>query len=89
MNAKTRALNAMEGLSVDRVPVMLYRHFPEQDADNSVGAYIKWARESKVDMLLLQCDGNDGCPIENVTGTTRFQASSPHQAHASLHCPAG
>lgn len=41
MNAKTRALNAMEGLAVDRVPVMLYRHFPEQDADNSVGAYIK------------------------------------------------
>ncbi|MBS5518051.1 MAG: uroporphyrinogen decarboxylase family protein [Christensenellales bacterium] len=69
MNAKTRALNAMEGLAVDRVPVMLYRHFPEQDADNSVGAYIKWARESKVDMLLLQCDGNDGCPIENVSGT--------------------
>ena len=69
MNAKTRALNAMEGLAVDRVPVMLYRHFPEQEADNSVGAYIKWARESKVDMLLLQCDGNDGCPIENVSGT--------------------
>lgn len=69
MNAKTRALRAMEGQAVDRVPVCLYRHFPEQDADNSVSAYVDWAKQSRVDMVVIQCDGNDGCPIENVTGT--------------------
>lgn len=78
MNQRTRALHAMDGLEIDRVPVCLYRHFPEQDEDNSVSAYVKWAKESRVDMLIIQCDGNDGCPIENVTGTIEdFKGLSP------------
>lgn len=78
MNQKTRALNAMDGLAVDRVPLCFYRHFLEPDADNSVGAYVDWAKQSRVDMLLIQCDGNDGCPIENVTGTIEdFKNLSP------------
>lgn len=63
-----RARNALMGLPVDRVPIMLYRHFYIQDNDNSVEAYIKWARDTKVDILLVQVDGYDGLPVENKTG---------------------
>lgn len=69
MNKKMRALNAMDGLAVDRIPVMLYRHYFDQNEDNNVNEYIDWTRKSGIDMLLIQVDGYDGCPIEAKTFT--------------------
>jgi len=56
MDQKTRTLRALQGLSVDRVPVGFYTHFPDQ-TDNTVSAQVKWALDTRMDLLCMETDG--------------------------------
>lgn len=67
MTSRERAINAMNGLSVDRVPVCFYRRWDDQDNDNSVGNYVDWAKKTGIDMLVIQNDGFMGFPMRITT----------------------
>lgn len=69
MTRKERALMTMDGLMPDRVPVMFYRHFAGHPEETVAQAYVDWAIDCGIDMTVVQVDGYDGCPIDNVTGT--------------------
>lgn len=69
INKIERVRRTFAGLKTDRVPVMLYRHFFDQNEDNSVNDYVQWAKETDIDILLVQVDGFDGLPINNVSGS--------------------
>jgi uroporphyrinogen decarboxylase len=69
MNGRERVLKLFNGEKIDRVPVMLFRHFFEQNDDNSVNDYVNWAKTTGLDILLVEVDGFNGCPFVNKTGS--------------------
>jgi len=56
MTKKERILNAMNGRTVDRVPVAFYLHFPDQ-TDNTVAETLQWVKNTRVDLALVATDG--------------------------------
>jgi len=63
MDQKTRTLRAMEGLSVDRVPVGFYTHFPDQ-TDNTVADQVRWTLDTRMDFICIETDGYMEWPSE-------------------------
>lgn len=66
MDKRTRTLNAMDCLPVDRVPVNFYRHlftFGKTEEEQLAGQ-LAWFHESGMDFLLEETDGYMEFPLE-------------------------
>lgn len=79
VDKRTRVLNAMRQLPVDRVPVTFYTHFPDQ-TDNTVSAQLAWFYESGMDCLCVETDGYMEYPLPNATPTVQdWKGLKPHR----------
>lgn len=80
MDKRTRVLNAMDGLPVDRVPTAFYTHFltPKEQKDNAVSAQIAWFNECNMDCLCIETDGYMEYPIVNTGSLNDWRGIKVH-----------
>ncbi len=65
MNKRTRVLNALDRLPVDRPPVGFWFHFPEEKGMGQacIDAHLEYYNEIDVDFAKIMCDGYFAYPI--------------------------
>ena len=79
MNKKERTLRALQGLPVDRPPMVFWHHFVGEDMrpENFAASHVRFYRETDEDFIKMMCDGYVALPDIQV-------ASAKDWAHIKL-----
>ena len=59
MDRKERTLRALQGLPVDRPPMVFWHHFvgADMEKENFVDSHVRFYRETGEDFIKMMCDG--------------------------------
>ena len=68
MDRKERTLRALQGLPVDRPPMVFWHHFvgADMEKENFVDSHVRFYRETGEDFIKMMCDGFVALPDLNV-----------------------
>ena len=68
MDRKERTLRALQGLPVDRPPMVFWHHFvgADMEKENFVDSHVRFYRETGEDFIKMMCDGFVALPNLNV-----------------------